>query len=157
ASALGFGGSNFHAVLEEHDPKKAETDWDGSVELAAFSGPDEASLKAALRPWGAELPWDDLRLMAHQSRAAFDPKAARRLAPVLRRGADHRPVVAAAAARLASSGGEASWTLPEGAFFGSGARRKAAVLFPGQGSQFVGMGRDLACQFPAAHEAFAEA
>jgi [acyl-carrier-protein] S-malonyltransferase len=32
-----------------------------------------------------------------------------------------------------------------------------ALLFPGQGSQFVGMGRDLADAFPAASEAFQEA
>jgi [acyl-carrier-protein] S-malonyltransferase len=34
---------------------------------------------------------------------------------------------------------------------------KTAVLFPGQGAQFVGMGRDLADQYPAARDVFREA
>jgi [acyl-carrier-protein] S-malonyltransferase len=32
-----------------------------------------------------------------------------------------------------------------------------AFIFPGQGSQFAGMGKDLADNFPAARQVFAEA
>ncbi len=46
-SSFGFGGSNFHLVLEEYGAKRTDIGWDGSVELAAFSGgsKDEVSKK----------------------------------------------------------------------------------------------------------------
>ena len=36
-SAFGFGGSNFHCVLEEAGPAKPAIDWDGDVQILAFS------------------------------------------------------------------------------------------------------------------------
>ncbi|MFO0848162.1 MAG: polyketide synthase [Gemmataceae bacterium] len=47
-SAFGFGGSNFHAVLEEHRPAKREVDWDGSVEIWAASGATVEAVVAQL-------------------------------------------------------------------------------------------------------------
>ncbi|RPJ11985.1 MAG: hypothetical protein EHM30_13775, partial [Desulfobacteraceae bacterium] len=38
-SSFGFGGSNFHAVLEEYKQSKQEAAWDGSVEIIALSAP----------------------------------------------------------------------------------------------------------------------
>ena len=35
--------------------------------------------------------------------------------------------------------------------------RQLAVLFPGQGAQYPGMLRELACQFPALHDTLAQA
>src|SRR5207244_625113 len=42
-SAFGFGGSNFHCVLEEHGSQKPSIDWDANVQILAFSAqtPDE--------------------------------------------------------------------------------------------------------------------
>ena len=40
---------------------------------------------------------------------------------------------------------------------GLGGGALVGLLFPGQGSQFVGMGRDLADAYPAARETFEEA
>ncbi len=36
-SAFGFGGSNFHVVLEEYEKEKKHVSWDGSVQIMAFS------------------------------------------------------------------------------------------------------------------------
>ena len=36
-SAFGFGGSNFHAILEEHGDARAHVDWDDDIAIAAYS------------------------------------------------------------------------------------------------------------------------
>jgi acyl transferase domain-containing protein len=156
-SALGFGGSNFHAVLEEYSPEKTETDWDGTAQIAAFSGADEAAIKQSLAAWSAELSWNDVRLKAYESRSSFRASSPCRLVLVLEKSQDLKKVVASALSNLDSSAGKSSWSSPEGIFFGRGKPGKLACLFPGQGSQYVGMGRDLACQFPAAFDVLSDA
>ena len=37
-SSFGFGGSNFHCVLEEYKPEKTEANWDGGIQILCFSG-----------------------------------------------------------------------------------------------------------------------
>lgn len=148
-SAFGFGGSNFHAVLEEYRPAKTEPDWDGSVEIVALGAESIEKLAAALD----SLPLDDwsaFALAAEKSRAAFKSDAPYRLTFAVHRDAtDRAKLVRGAKAKLESDHNEASWHTPDGAHFGRGpAPGLLAVLFPGQGSQYVGMLRDLACQFP---------
>ncbi len=154
-SALGFGGANFHAVLEEYSPVKAQPDWDGDVQLAALSGPDSGTLKAELAGW-KNLPWDEIRVRAMRSRAAFKADAAARLTFVLERDSDHNKVIDSALSNL-SSQQAAAWTTPDGVFYASGATEGLAVLFPGQGAQYTGMQRDLVCRFPAALDTLAAA
>ena len=43
-SAFGFGGSNFHCVLEEGNPHKTEIDWDADVQLIALAADNVAGL-----------------------------------------------------------------------------------------------------------------
>jgi acyl transferase domain-containing protein/NAD(P)-dependent dehydrogenase (short-subunit alcohol dehydrogenase family) len=142
-SSFGFGGSNFHVVLEEHVSAKREPAWDGSVEVVAVSGPDVASLDAAL----AKAEKDPAR-----ARRAFSAQHAHRLVIVADDPASVPALVAKARERLAKDAG--AWELPEGIYHGTGAAPgKLAFLFPGQGSQYVGMGRDVACVFPEALDA----
>ena len=147
-SAFGFGGSNFHAVLEEYRPAKAAPDWDGNVEVLALGAetPDGLAAKVEALPTA----WDDFARAAEASRTAFDASAACRLAFAAHRTRTDLPKLRdAAAAKLRAEPNAASWHTPEGAHYGRGAAPGAvAVLFPGQGSQHVGMLRDLACLFP---------
>ncbi len=155
-SALGFGGANFHAVLEEYTAEKLQPDWDGDVQIAAFSGAGTGALKTELNSWKG-LGWDEIRVKAMRSRAAFKSSDAARLTFVLERDKqDAGKIIDTALSNLDSRKAKA-WTTPDGVFFASGTAEKLAVLFPGQGAQYPGMQRDLVCRFPAALDAVSAA
>src|SRR5205823_1290232 len=66
-SAFGFGGSNFHCVLEEADAAKPGIDWDGDVQILALTADTPAGLRDRLAAWPADRPWDELRAAAASS------------------------------------------------------------------------------------------
>jgi acyl transferase domain-containing protein/NADP-dependent 3-hydroxy acid dehydrogenase YdfG len=156
-SAFGFGGSNFHAVLEEHSPAKAAPDWDGSVQIVALSANTTAELTKSLTTF-TNLSWQEFSTRTAETRVSFDSAANCRLLLVVRRETDFAKLVGAITTRLAHEPNSKFWATPDGAFFGQGpAAGSVGVLFPGQGSQSVGMLRDLACTFPEFLESLAAA
>src|SRR5262249_16877206 len=85
-SAFGFGGSNFHCVLEEHAQEHSAIDWDGDVQILAFSAETEEGLHGAVAAFPVSAPWEQLRVEAAQTRATFHGTAAFRLVIVLENG-----------------------------------------------------------------------
>ncbi|MSQ70492.1 MAG: SDR family NAD(P)-dependent oxidoreductase [Betaproteobacteria bacterium] len=157
-SALGFGGTNFHCVLEEHDPAKAEVDWDGDVEIAAFSSERFDDLVAQINAFRMDSSWIDFRAAAGLSRQRFRHTENFRLLMVVSSESDRASLKGAALKMLEKNPEKRSWTSPSGIAFGSGKRHgKLGALFPGQGSQYPGMLRDLACQFPGMLDALSDA
>lgn len=151
-SSFGFGGSNFHAVLEEHTPKRLTPAWDGSVQIWPFSAADKPALIASVRSAAACKAYESA-YQACLQRENFDCKAPCRAA-IVTGPADYAERLAALADALENDK-ELSGALPEGSYYGDASSEpgKTAFLFPGQGSQYVRMGSELFTIFPEALEA----
>lgn len=147
-SAFGFGGTNFHAVLEEFhgdlgDPADiAQTD-EWPAELFFWQQATPAALAELAAAKGT------LRELAHHlgHTTALSNSSGPRLAIVAASLEDLRAKLAKAKAAMESNQSELND--PQGIYLSSRpARGKVAFLFPGQGSQKIHMLRDLAIHFP---------
>ncbi len=155
-SAFGFGGSNFHVTLEEYTGSgaRAERLATQSCDLVLFAA---ATVPELLQQIDAAVARDaPLACIAHDSRVAFDAVSAptHRAVVVAATREALRQRLAAVRARIATQPDQ-GFDLPDGSSYGVGAQAgKVAFLFPGQGSQYLGMGAAIAMQFDAARRVF---
>ncbi|MFE2943946.1 SDR family NAD(P)-dependent oxidoreductase [Streptomyces sp. NPDC059255] len=156
-SSFGFGGSNFHVTLEEYVPsgtpaRAAPRHRCAPSELVLFSGASPAALVAPDTG-------DDrsLAVLARESHSAFSPTDPVRLAVVATGVEELRERYAQALALIRRRPGT-PFSTPTGIRYAAGtpAPGRIGFLFPGQGSQYVGMGADLAMLAPAAQTVWDE-
>jgi malonyl CoA-acyl carrier protein transacylase len=181
-SAYGFGGTNFHLVIEEHvpgllaGPRRASAAVPDAVQSAQSTPSAPAkSVRNPLRgivALGAVSPASlkqRLDALIARVRDGYLPPVAPPAAAELR--APERLVIdfgtrdelldrLEKAERALGFDTPQAWKAlqSQGVFRGSGSRKgKIAFLFPGQGSQYVNMAKELAACEPAVAGVFAEA
>ncbi|MDW8248700.1 MAG: SDR family oxidoreductase [Myxococcales bacterium] len=154
-SSFGFGGSNFHVTLEEYTgPGKHAARFRAvPAELIPLSAATPAELltlceKTAASVASAGALWE----MAREAQLAFDPTRPARLAVVASDLDDLTQKLIQARESIAARS-ETPISSPGGIYYALGATPgKVAFLFPGQGSQYVGMGAQVAIHFEQARQ-----
>lgn len=146
-SAFGFGGVNYHAVLEE------------------YGGDTEAAARRPLHRVPRAHVWHapdarqllDLLERGADSQEEPPPSAHARVGFVAEGAEEYAELVALAAQLIREKAGEESGSHPRGVHYRAAAlpgSARVAALFPGQGSQYVGMGRRAALALPPVRAAF---
>ncbi len=158
-SSFGFGGSNFHIAVEEYTGVGARPQrvWAMPSELVVLSAADPSALASRCDELIGDCGHEGaLGAIAYESQRAFDAAASARLAVVADDDDDLRVKLERAARHLRDQPSEAMVS-PDGVEYARDSEPgEIAFLFPGQGSQYPDMGRDLAVAFDAARESWDE-
>ncbi|MEB3328977.1 MAG: SDR family oxidoreductase, partial [Candidatus Sericytochromatia bacterium] len=155
-SSFGFGGSNFHCTFEEYTgpAERAPRLRTLKAELVLLAAESPQALVGAthklLEGVTADADPALLRFLAHRTQASFNADAPARLAVVAADLPELLSKLAGAIEAIEQAPGT-ELSNPQGVYYAQGpSAGPAGFLFPGQGSQYVGMGGDLALAFERA-------
>ncbi|MDO6610187.1 phosphopantetheine-binding protein [Shewanella sp. 1_MG-2023] len=172
-SSFGFGGTNFHLVLEEYSPEHGRDDKYRQRQVAQsllISADNKTALIAEVNKLTAEISalkgtdnssieQAELTRIAKQYAVTKIENSAARLGLVVSSLTELTTQLGLALKQLNND--SEAWQLPSGTSYRSSAlitvttkgkkatsEPKVAALFAGQGSQYVNMGIEVACHFP---------
>ncbi|MCL6454603.1 MAG: acyltransferase domain-containing protein [Alicyclobacillus sp.] len=158
-SSFGFGGSNYHVTLEEYQgpqrPGKLRT---SAVELVLVSGASAEDVMEQSRQLQAErAAGATLVELARRTQLAWDSAQPVRLAVLAADEAELGERLEQAISHMQVEPERSVRQMNRLHYAVGREPGKVAFLFPGQGSQYVGMGADLAMTFEAARAVWDEA
>ena len=163
-SAFGFGGSNFHVVLEEAERNKPLPSWSGNIDIITFSDKTKQGLIDQFNKWHDSVILcenkQDIRSLSQKTRNRFRSTDLHRLLIVLQNELSNARIehyFEAGIDKITSGLSKPTFS-SESIFYGEAAPSGGlAFLFPGQGSQYIGMGRQIICSFPQSFHSFEDA
>ncbi|MEO1064352.1 MAG: SDR family NAD(P)-dependent oxidoreductase [Actinomycetota bacterium] len=173
-SSFGFGGTNFHLVLEEHVPGRITVGPSTTSISVSAAKPETTELKSPLRGalvvGGASRAEVSAKLAEVQAAAERGdapppaPPAHDDLRAEVRVAIDYGDAAdlaakTAKAIKALDAGQPAMWKMlaNQGVFHGEGPAHQVAMLYTGQGSQYVNMLAELRRTEPIVADAFDEA
>ena len=164
ASSFGFGGTNFHIVLEENETEHASAyRTQSTAKMILISAPNTDALTSECSSWinrlGGETSQQGFAELALKSSSNRFPVEHARIGFVATNSSEALTKLETAVELIKSSKMEESTEHPTGVYFrrnGMDSKGKIVALFPGQGSQYVNMGLEAAINFPEIRQSFAK-
>jgi len=155
-SAFGFGGTNFHFILEEYKRKEAGKFRIHKVpQPFLFSADTPADLLATCLETLEELKSDHSDLsfyrISENSRSTNPAENSARIGFVAESDSEAVTLLTLSIETLKEKPEEEFWDLPQGIYFrrkGINPKGKVVALFAGQGSPYANMGKELVYNFP---------
>ncbi|HVV69128.1 MAG TPA: beta-ketoacyl synthase N-terminal-like domain-containing protein [Gammaproteobacteria bacterium] len=158
-SAFGFGGTNFHVALEEYTGSKPAArlrTFPTELVLLSADSPEALIAKAQELEQRISADSDALVYLAKTSQLAFNPQQPARLALVASDAIDLINKLQRANAELSAK--PLQTYAQKELYYNYGTQSgNTALLFPGQGSQYLNMGADLCMAFDLSQAVWDEA